>query len=123
MIDVTKPEYKELKAQLEKDLELKDRIDKEIGNKAEDSARAEVQKMVNEQKAASGNTVKPMTGTDSNAMFQKAWASGEYIKGLWTKEQHKDAAHSGKFVYPQMEATMKALGESQGSTGAFLALH
>ena len=120
MIDKTSAAYKETLAAINEDLNLKDKIDKEIGNKAADSARAEVQKLVDAQKAAFAPAVKPMTSTDSKAMFEKAWQSGEYIKGLWATEQHKDAAHSGKFVYPQMEATMKALGESQGSTGAFL---
>jgi HK97 family phage major capsid protein len=118
-IDTTKPEYKELKDALEKDLALKDKIDKEMGTFREEHLN--VQKMVDEQVAkALKTTIKPLTDASPKDTFKKAWDSGEFIKGLWANEQHKSGAALGSFHYPNMEATMKALGESQGSTGAFI---
>ena len=116
-IDTTKPEYKELKDALEKDLALKDKIDKEMGVYREEHLA--VQKMVDEQKVAAMKRVAPVADSPKDT-FKKAWDSGEYIKGLWSAEHNIPASKQGSFRYPNMETTMKALGESQGSTGAFI---
>ena len=116
-IDTTKPEYKELKDALEKDLALKDKIDKEMGVYREEHLA--VQKMVDEQKVAAMKRVAPVADSPKDT-FKKAWDSGEYIKGLWSGEHNIPASKQGSFRYPNMETTMKALGESQGSTGAFI---
>jgi HK97 family phage major capsid protein len=119
-IDTTKPEYKELKSALEKDLDLKDKINKEFGVFKEENLN--IQKMVDEQvEKALKTSIKPVTGeTDSKTIFKKAWDSGAYLKGLWTAEQNVPESKQGSVKIPNMEATMKALGEAQGSTGAFL---
>ena len=59
-IDTTKPEYKELKDALEKDLNLKDKINKEFGVFKEENLN--VQAMVDEQVAKALKTsIKPVT--------------------------------------------------------------
>ena len=118
-IDTTKPEYKELKDALEKDLNLKDKINKEFGVFKEENLN--VQAMVDEQVAKALKTsIKPVTGDNSKETFQKAWNSGAYLKGLWAKEHNVPETKQGSVKIPNMEAVMKALGESQGSTGAFI---
>jgi HK97 family phage major capsid protein len=120
MLDTKSKDYAELKDALEKDLDLKDKINKEVGVFREEHMN--VQKMVDEQveKALKTRVTTPATNERPVDAFRKAWNDGSFLKGLWAKEHNIPADRQGSYKYANLDAVMKALGESQGSTGAFI---
>ncbi len=106
-------QYKELKDRLEKDFDLKDKINKEVGAFRDENMN--VQKIVDEQvaKILKERKVSPAYTEKPGSTFLKAWKTGEFIKKAWDMSEHGHKRVDADVV-------LKALGESSGAAGAFL---